>query len=254
MKKTVIIIIALFLTLPLPQYRAYAEDLTALDIIKKVEQLMRGDSAHCVMEMTIVNPRWKRTLRMESWEKGRQKFLVRILSPKKEEGVGSLKMGYQMWNYLPRVERVIKIPPSMMMSSWMGSDFTNDDLVKESSIIEDYTHTLLGIVDLDGERVYKIDAIPKPDAPVVWGKITFFVRVEGFIPLRQEYYSESGELVRYMALGDVKEMGGRMLPAYQEMVPLDKKGKKTVIRLIDIEFDIPLNEDIFTLRTLKKWP
>lgn len=252
--KNIIITTAIFLFFPPPWSNVYPGELTALDIIEKVEQLMRGNSAHAVMEMTIINPRWQRTLRMESWEKDREKFLVRILSPKKEEGVGSLKIGYQMWNFLPRVERVIKIPPSMMMSSWMGSDFTNDDLVKESSIIYDYTHNLLGITDLNGEKVYKVESIPKPDAPVVWGKIIFFVRVEGYTPLRQEYYSESGEMVRYMVLSDVKKMSGRILPTYQEMVPLNKKGKKTIIKLIDIKFDIPIDEDVFTLRQLKKWP
>ena len=231
-----------------------AETLTATQIIRKVEALLRGESAHSVMEMTIVNPRWERTLRMENWEKGRKKTLVRILAPKKEEGVGSLKIDYQMWNYLPRVERVIKIPPSMMMSSWMGSDFTNDDLVKESSIVEDYTHELTGTVDLEGEQAYRIEAKPRPQAPVVWGLLVFFVRVDDYVPLRQEYYSESGELVRYLDFREIKEMGGRRLPTLWEMVPLGKEGKKTLVRLIEIEFDLPLSEEIFSLRNLEKWP
>lgn len=253
MKKTVIILFALLL-LPLFQASTYPEELTAKDIIEKVEQIMRGDSAHCIMEMTIVNPRWTRTLRMESWESGRKRTLVRILSPKKEEGIGSLKIDFQMWNYLPRVERVIKIPPSMMMSSWMGSDFTNDDLVKESSIVEDYTHELTAIVDLAGAEAYRVEAMPKPDAPVVWGKLVFFVRVGDFVPLRQEYFSESGELVRRLAFSGIRKVGSRLLPTRWEMVPLNKEGKKTVVKLVDIEFDIPLEDDIFTLRNLKKWP
>lgn len=254
MKKIhVLLLVAIFSFLH-GQSRVYSLELTAKEIIRKVEQLLRGDSAHSIMEMTIVNPAWERALRMESWEKGRKKTLVRILSPKKEEGVGSLKIGYQMWNYLPRVERVIKIPPSMMMSSWMGSDFTNDDLVKESSFVEDYNHELAGTVALAGNRAYRIEAVPKPDAPVVWGKLVFFVRAGDFVPLRQEYYSESGELVRYLEFKEIKEMGGRTLPTRWEMVPVNKKGKMTVIDLIDIEFDIPISEEIFTLRNLKKWP
>lgn len=234
-----------------------AADLTAKDIIKKVDQLLRGDSAHSIMEMTIINPRWQRTLRMESWERGRKKTLVRILSPKKEEGVGSLKIDYQMWNYLPRVERAIKIPPSMMMSSWMGSDFTNDDLVKESSIVEDYSHELTGTVEIAGERAYRVEAIPNPGAAVVWGKLVFFVRTSDYVPLRQEYFSESGELVRYLDFSEIRKMGGRTLPTLWEMVPLDnsqKKGKKTLMKLIEIEFDLPLKDNIFSLRNLKKWP
>ena len=237
----------------------------AKDIIKKVDQLLRGDSAHSIMEMTIINPRWQRTLTMESWEVGRKKTLVRILSPKKEEGVGSLKMDYQMWNYLPRVERVIKIPPSMMMSSWMGSDFTNDDLVKESSIVEDYSHELTGTVNLAGEDAYRVEAIPNAGAAVVWGKLVFFVRKADYVPLRQEYFSESGELVRYLDFSEIKKMGGRTLPTLWEMHPLDlseglagdmpeKKGKKTIVRLVEIEFDLPIDDTVFSLRNLKKWP
>ncbi|MBE9502923.1 MAG: outer membrane lipoprotein-sorting protein [Proteobacteria bacterium] len=247
------IFLLIYLSFPLPAL-AQQKELSALDIIKKVDQLLRGDSAHSVMEMTIINPRWKRTLKMESWERGRKESLVRILAPKKEEGVGSLKIDYQMWNYLPRVERIIKIPPSMMMSSWMGSDFTNDDLVKESSIVEDYSHTLLGTVDLNGTDAFKIEAIPKPEAPVVWGKLYFFVREKDYVPLRQEYFSESGELVRYLNFSDIKVMGGRLLPTVWEMVPLNKKGKKTIINLIQIQFDLPLKDELFSLRNLKKWP
>ena len=253
------IVIAVFMILLIP-ISSTAADLTAKDIIKKVDQLLRGDSAHSVMEMTIINPRWQRTLRMESWELGRKKTLVRILSPKKEEGVGSLKIDYQMWNYLPRVERVIKIPPSMMMSSWMGSDFTNDDLVKESSIVEDYDHDLTGIIEIAGEKAYRVEAIPKPDSAVVWGKLVFFVRTADYVPLRQEYFSESGELVRYLNFSEIRKMGGRTLPTLWEMVPLnktdkaEKKGKKTVMKLMEIEFDLPLKDSVFSLRNLKKWP
>lgn len=246
--KTFLLIYLLF---PLPA-SAQQKELSALDIIKKVDQLLRGDSAYSIMEMTIINPRWKRTLKMESWERGRKESLVRILAPKKEAGVSSLKIDYQMWNYLPRVERVIKIPPSMMMSSWMGSDFTNDDLVKESSIVEDYTHKLVGTVVLNGTDAFKIEAIPLPEAPVVWGKLYFFVRKKDYIPLRQEYFSESGELVRYLNFSDIKMMGGRLLPTAWEMVPLNKKGKKTIINLLQIKFDLPLKDDLFTLRNLKK--
>jgi len=229
-------------------------ELTATQIIKKVEQLLRGDSAHSVMEMTIINPRWQRTLRMENWEVGRKKTLVRILAPKKEEGVGSLKIDYQMWNYLPKVERVIKIPPSMMMSSWMGSDFTNDDLVKESSIVDDYEHELKGIVSLGDFQAYRIDAVPRAGTAVVWGKLVFFVRTGDYIPLRQEYFSESGELVRYLDFREIRKVGRRLLPTLWEMVPVNKPGKKTIVRLLDIEFDIALEDELFTLRNLKKWP
>jgi outer membrane lipoprotein-sorting protein len=245
-----------FFVLTTGLFYAFAEttELTARQIIEKVEQLLRGDSAHSIMEMTIITPRWQRTLRMENWEVGRKKTLVRILSPKKEEGVGSLKIDYQMWNYLPRVERIIKIPPSMMMSSWMGSDFTNDDLVKESSIVDDYDHELKGIVSLGGFQAYRIDAVPREGTAVVWGKLVFFVRTGDYVPLRQEYFSESGELIRYLNFSEIRKVGRRLFPTHWEMVPVNKPGKKTIVRLLDIEFDIALDDEIFTLRNLKKWP
>lgn len=253
--KRSIISLAFFVLSIAPAYTfAETTELTARQIIKKVEQLLRGDSAHSIMEMTIINPRWQRTLRMENWEVGRKKTLVRILSPKKEEGVGSLKIDYQMWNYLPRVERVIKIPPSMMMSSWMGSDFTNDDLVKESSIVDDYDHELKGIVPLGDFQAYRVDAVPREGSAVVWGKLVFFVRTGDYVPLRQEYFSESGELIRYLEFSEIRKVGSRLLPTNWEMVPLNKPGKKTIVKLIEIEFDMALEDELFTLRNLKKWP
>lgn len=146
-------------------------EIIAKDIVKKADSLLRGETNHGMSEMTIITPNWERTLRLKSWQNGIEKTFIRILLPQKDAGIGFLKIKNEMWSYLPTVERIIKIPPSMMMQPWMGSDFTNDDLVKGSSIVDDYEHREIGIEKVEGQDVYKIESDPKPDAPVVWGKI-----------------------------------------------------------------------------------
>lgn len=254
MSKRIIYIFALFLTflitLVMPP-KSIA--ITGSEIALKMDTLLRGDTAHGIYEMKITNPKWKRTLTMETWEvRKEKKSFIRILSPKKEKGIGTLKIDTEMWNYLPRVERTIKIPPSMMMNSWMGSDFTNDDLVKESSIVDDYTHTLLDTVTFQKHKTYKVEAIPHEDTPVVWGKIISWVRTSDFIPLKQEFYDEKGGLIRVLNFNSIKKIGNRNFPTHWEMIPVKKEGKKTEITIINIEFDKPISDDVFTLRNLKK--
>ncbi len=226
---------------------------SAKEIINEMDKLLRGDTASGTYEMTITDPRWTRTLKLLVWEKRlEKKSFIRILSPAKEKGIGTLKIESEMWNYLPRVERTIKIPPSMMMQPWMGSDFTNDDLVKESSIVDDFTHELLGVVDMDGHRAYHIVSRPRPDAPVVWDKIVYWLTVGDYLPLKEEFYSEKGELIRVMTFSEIKEVGGRLIPTYWEMVPVKKKGRMTSMRILDAVYNEPIDDAIFTLRNLKK--
>ncbi len=253
LKRALMLLIAVSI-LPLISNRyLYAEEtLTGKEIVRKVDHLLRGETSFGIYEMTITDPNWKRTLRLKVWEnrKGKRTF-IRILSPAKEKGIGTLKIGFEMWNYLPRVERIIKIPPSMMMQPWMGSDFTNDDLVKESSIVEDYTHRIIGEGTYNGEDVYRVEALPKPEAAVVWGKILFWVRKKDFIPLREEFYSEKGELIRVMTFSEIREMGGRVIPTFWRMKPVKKEGRETSLRILKIEFNRRLSDTIFTLRNLK---
>jgi len=229
---------------------AYA--LTAREIIKKSQDITRSKSSKGTMEMIIIKPEWKRTLEMKFWEDGKDKFFARIIAPAKEKGIGSLKIGANMWNYLPKTEKVMKIPPSLMLQPWLGSDFTNDDLVKESNVEDDYTHKLLEDTKINGIMTYKIELVPKPEAPVVWGKIIFYVDKSNFLPVKEEFFSEKGELVRVMNFSDVKKMHDRLIPTKMEMIPLNKKGQKTVIIQKDVQFDIPIPADIFSLRNLKE--
>ena len=220
-------------------------------VVKKIDDLYRSESSYATLEMEIVTPHWERTLTMEAWSKGTDKTFIVITSPKKEKGVATLRIGNEMWNYLPKTNKVIKIPPSMMTASWMGSDFTNDDLVKESSMLDDYHYKFVSPEDAQEDLLY-IQLIPKEDSPIVWGKIIVAVRKNDYIPVREKYFNEKGNLMRVMNFKKVKQFGDRKIPSLMEMIPQNKKGKKTVIRYLDVQFDITIREDIFSLRNLRK--
>ncbi len=231
---------------------AQAQEPTGRDILDHVENLLWAKTLRGSYEMSIVTPRWQRTLALRVWMDRPRRSFIRIDAPAKEAGIGSLRIGSEMWNYLPAVERTIKVPPSMMLQPWMGSDFTNDDLVKESSILDDYTQRVLDMPVVDGEAVYQVEAVPKPDAAVVWGRIVYWVRKSDFIPLKQEFFDERGELVRVMSFSDVRIVGGRRLPARWEMRPVGKPGTLTTVVLKDAVFNPPLDEEVFTQRNLQK--
>jgi len=230
---------------------AHAAEPGGHELVEHVERLLWGKTNHGVSEMTVTTPRWERTLKLRFWMDRPRYTLIRILAPPKEEGVGSLRIEAEMWNYLPKVARIIKIPSSMMLQSWMGSDFSNDDLVKESSMLVDYTHTLFGTERVDGEPAHRVQSIPKPEAPVVWGKIVYFIRVSDRIPLKQEYYDERGELIKVMTFSDVKSRGGRFIPTRWTMQPVDKPGHRTVMRIHEITFDRPIDPTFFTQANLR---
>ena len=228
------------------------QELSGRDILDHVEKLMWGKTLQGSFEMSVITPRWQRTLQLKVWIDRPERSFIRILSPAKEAGIGSLRIKSEMWNYLPNVERTIKIPPSMMLQPWMGSDFTNDDLVKESSVVDDYTHKILGVDQEGGVAVYRVEAIPKPDAAVVWGKIVYRVRKADLIPLRYEYFSERGELIRTMTFSEVRAVGGHTIPTRWEMQPADKPSNKTVVAIKDALYDRPVDAEIFTLRNLQR--
>ena len=175
---------------------------------------------------------------------------MRILSPAKEEGVATLRIGSEMWNYLPRVNKVIKIPPSMMMSAWMGSDFTNDDLVKEFSLLDDYRFDFAHPEDPLPGLVY-VALTPREGLPIVWGKILAAVRKEDVISVSERFLDDRGRLMRVIQFSEMKKMGGRNIPSVMEVVPQNKPGHKTVLRYLQAEFDLELPEDTFSLRNLR---
>ena len=202
--------------------------------------------------MQIIRPKWERTLSFKAWAKGTKYSLIYIIAPAKEKGQVFLKRDKEMWNWLPSIGRTIKIPPSMMMQSWMGSDMTNDDLVKESSIVEDYDHKLLGTEELNGYECYKIELVPKENAAVVWGKIYSWITQKEFITLKNEYYDEDGYLVNTETLSKIKNVGDRTIPTYFEMVPADKPGNKTTMEFTHIRFNIPIDDNFFSIQNMKR--
>lgn len=230
--------------------RTPAQDATV--IVRKADQLARGKTSQAEMTITVVRPTWQREMSMKTWSEGNDRALVLITAPAKEKGIVYLKRTKEVWNWIPSVERTIKMPPSMMSQSWMGTDFTNDDLVKESSIVEDYTHALAGDTLIEGRRCHKVVITPKPEAAVVWGKVLLWIDTKDFLMLRSEYYDEYGELVNTMVAGDVRMLGGRLLPARLEMIPADRPGQKTVITYRDIAFDQPIPEGFFTTQNMTR--
>ncbi len=231
---------------------ANAQDLNGREILDRAENLLWGKTLQGEFEMSITTPRWQRALTLRAWMDRPKRSFIRILAPAKEAGIGSLRIGAEMWNYLPNIERTIKIPPSMMLQPWMGSDFTNDDLVKESSIVNDYTQRILNVETVAGAPAYVVEALPKADAAVVWGRIVYWVRKADFIPLKQEFYSERGELVRVMTFSEIRPIGGRTVPTKWELRPTDKPGNVTTVLLKTALYDGPIDSEIFTQRNLQK--
>jgi outer membrane lipoprotein-sorting protein len=226
----------------------------AKDAVSRMIHKLRGHMNVAEYEMTVTRPAWTRTLKMKVWDdRTRSRVFVRITDPAKEAGTSFLRLNYNLWSYLPSVEKVMKIPPSMMLQPWMGSDFTNDDLVKESSYIDDYEQEIAGEETIGGDKVKRIELIPHPNAPVVWGKVIFWVRVKDDIPVRQNFLDEKGRLIKDLVFSDVKTLDGVLLPTHWEMTPVLRQGQKTVLLLKSIDFDPapPVSESVFTERNLR---
>ncbi|MBN1930185.1 MAG: outer membrane lipoprotein-sorting protein [Desulfobacterales bacterium] len=227
--------------------------LTAEEIIKKSEAAIQGNSQVAVVEMTVKTRRWTRSIEMKSYtiRKGKKSF-VEITAPVKDADNRFLLIDRQMWHYVPKLQQTIKISPSMMLQSWMGSDFSNDDIVKESSIVNDYTHHLIGRETVDGYECYKLELIPKPDAAVVWGKILYYARTNDYLPVREEFYSEHNVLKKYLTTSNFKQMDDRVIPTEYKMETVKKKDRYTLMILKAAKFDIEIPDRIFTLQNLKR--
>jgi outer membrane lipoprotein-sorting protein len=228
-------------------------------VAQRAEDALRSDRTYLAGEMTVVSPRLAkpRVVAFENWDDlpGKRSF-IHVTAPAKDAGTTFLKLHPNLWMYIPRVERTMRIPPSMMLQSWMGSDFTNDDLVRESSQLDDYDHTLLGVDPApeghEGMRAYVVEYVPHEDAAVVWGKIVMWIEVEHGTPLIQEFYDEKGEKLRVMRFGEIADVDGRQYPHLWTMTPLDKRGHETRIRVDAIDFDAEIDDHVFTKRNLTK--
>ena len=224
----------------------------AKQIIIKADELMRSKSSFAELSMTIIKTDWARTIGMKSWALEPDYAIIYITEPARDKGSVTLKRKKEVWNWIPAAQKVIKIPPSMMLQSWMGSDFTNDDLVKESSVINDYTHNVIGEENYLGYDCYKIESIPKPEAGVVWGKLISWISKKEYFQLKTEFYDEDGFVVKTYLGSNVTEMGGRKIPAHWEMIPVDRPGEKTEFDYHEIKFNIDVDESFFSEQNMKR--
>ena len=225
---------------------------TALEIIEKAEDNFRGASNIAEVKMTIERPKWTREMTMKSWTVGEEYALILVQGPVRDKGTAFLKKEKEMWNWVPNIEKVIKLPPSMMMQSWMGSDFTNDDLVQNSSIINDYTHEIIGEETVGEYVCYKLQLTPKPEAPVVWGKVVSWISKEGYLQLKTEFYDEDEYLINRMEASQVKEMDGRTIPTKMTITPVEDEGNRTTIEYLSMDFDVEIDPAIFSIQHMKR--
>tara|TARA_Y100001972_G_C7658701_1_gene331968 strand:+ start:1256 stop:2014 length:759 start_codon:yes stop_codon:yes gene_type:complete len=240
-------LVLVLIVLYMPSYGQSAEE-----IIRKANDKMTGESNSSEMIMKIIRPDWTREIGIKSWAKGTEKSLILITAPARDNGTAFLKRDKELWNWQPTINRVIKMPPSMMLQSWMGSDFTNDDLVRESSIVEDYEHQLIKDTVIQGRDAWKIALIPKENAPVVWGKIEAYIEKTDFLQLLFKYYDEDGYLVNTMVLSDIKNIGGRVIPTKMEMIPAENPDQKTMILYEKMQFDISIDDAFFSIQNMKR--
>jgi len=228
---------------------AAASEDEARALLARMEALLRADASHARYTMKIVRPSWTRTLRFEAWDdRKKRRFFIHVLAPAKERGTTWLKVGRNLWMYLPKLGREIRIPPAMMRASWMGSDFTNDDLVKIDALLEDYTHE---VVARKG-RIVRIRSVPRSNAPVVWGAIEHEVDAQTAIPAQAYYYDEEGKLVRTLEFSDVREVGGRRIPTRWRVHPVDRPEQFTEMIIEAIEFLPSLPDARFTRARLRR--
>jgi outer membrane lipoprotein-sorting protein len=220
------------------------------DIVQASFNHYRGKASESVVEMVIHRPSWERSMQMHAWTKGTRDSLIRITAPAKDKGNGTLKKGPEMWTYNPKVNRVIKLPPALMSQSWMGSDFSNNDLAKSDSLLSDYTHTLMGIETHEGHTVYRIRSMPQPEAPVVWGMQVLKIRDDAVL-LSQEFFDEDLVSVKQMTAQEIQIMGGRMFPKVWKMQETEQQDEYTLLRYHFIEFLDDLPNRVFTLNALK---
>ena len=219
----------------------------ARQVIDEMERLHRGNSSHARITMQVTTPQYERSMQMSGQSLGRELAFFRILAPKKDRGITTLKREEEMWNYFPKINKVIKVPPSMMMGSWMGSDFTNDDLVKETTLIDAYALT-----SKETEDEYQVTLTPRENTVTVWGKIEYTVSKEPLLPVMQLFYDDAGAVVRRLSFHEPTLFDGRLMPSILVMTPLNKPGYSTTIIYEAITFDSPdINEQTFSMRNLK---
>jgi hypothetical protein len=231
---------------------AYAQTPSATEIVRRADDNRRGKSLYSEIKMTVVRPTWSREIGIKSWSKGNDYSLTLITSPAKEKGQAFLKRKKDLWNWQPAIGRMIKMSSSVMGQSWMGSDFTNDDMVRESSTVNDYTHELAATEKVREFDCYKIILIPKEEAAVVWGKVIMWIAVKTFTEVKTECYDEDNVLINTINGYDIKAYGSRFIATRMEVIPADKPNQKTVMTVEKYDFDAPIEESFFSQQNMQK--
>jgi outer membrane lipoprotein-sorting protein len=245
--------IPLLILMSLVSCTLYSQGLSAKEIIEKANDKFNGEkSGISEMSMTIVRPTWERTIAFKSWTKGTEYALTLITAPASEKGQTFLKREQEMWSWNPTINRLIKLPPSMMSQGWMGSDYTNDDILKESSVVTDYTHEIIGEESIENRECYKIKMVAKEDAAVIWGHQIRWIDKKDFLFLKSEMYDEEGYLIRTETGKDINMMDGRLIPTTIELVPEEEEGQKTIIRIESIQFNVPIEDRFFSQQNMKR--
>ncbi len=225
---------------------------TALEVIQKANELRYGETSVGTMKMKVVRPTWSRSVSMKMWTKGTDYSMVIITAPAKEKGQVFMKRKTEMWNWIPSISRMIKLPPSTMSQGWMGSDYTNDDMMNEGSLVTDFHHKILRNETLENLDCYVIESTPKDDGDVIWGKKISWVSKDGFYNLKTESYDEDMYLVKTETASNITQMGGKKLPSHIEIIPADDPGNKTIVDLVDIKFDVDINDSFYSQQNMKR--
>jgi outer membrane lipoprotein-sorting protein len=230
-----------------------AQDLSPKEIIRIADDKFNGEKTSIsLMSMTIVRPTWERTVEFKSWSSGREYSLTLITAPARDNGQSFLKRNNEMWNWNPTISRLIKLPPSMMSQGWMGSDYTNDDILKESSVVNDYDHEIIGEETIDSRLCYKINMVAKEEAAVIWGHQVRWIDKKDYLFLKSELYDEDGYLVRTELGTEVKTMDGRLIPTRLELIPAEEEGHMTLVMIKEIEFNKPISDSFFSQQSMKR--
>ncbi len=230
----------------------HSQDISATEIVRKTDDKFKGEqSGYSVMTMTIIRPSWQRTVEFKSWSKENDYALTLITAPAREKGQTFLKRKTEMWSWNPAISRLIKLPPSMMSQGWMGSDYTNDDILRESSVVNDYNHSLEGSETVDGHDCWKVKLLAREDADVLWGRQIWWIDKKEYITLKAELYDEDGYLVRSEKASELKIMDGRLIPTLIELVPAENEGNKTIVKIVEIKFNLKIEESFFSQQNMK---
>jgi outer membrane lipoprotein-sorting protein len=245
MNKILIVILILFSSTSLKAQNAK-------EIIRKADKKWQGLSNYTEMKMTIVRPKYSRNIEFKSWSKDRNYSITLITAPAREKGQSFLKRKNDMWTWNPNINRFIKLPTSMMSQGWMGSDFTNDDVLKESSIVNDYTHKILKEEMIDDILCYKIEMLPTENAVVVWGKLIKWISKDAYDQLKTEYYDEDDDLIKSEYSKDIKNFDGKLIPSIIEIHPTDKPGNKTIVEIKIIKYNIKVKDNFFSQQNMKR--